>query len=1060
MKKIKVVCSVLVVCLFISIFPNAVADAASSKSPKIMERENGEIVECQEIYELGDVKGGYPDYIDSVKFGAEDIQLEGTNDISSQINAPVTISSVTYETESNNSYGYANTYIDNNDMYGKIGIPGDVDWYKVSWAVDGNANFYVGNIPTSCNYNLKVYSQPKAGGSLTLIRTSETVGTSETIINVPVTNDMNYYMHVYSTLSYSASQNYLLRAKITPIGDSMEPNNTFDTATSKTTATGFYATIHKLQDVDYYRISASSGVLDVNLQNIPSGCNYQFSIYDISRVLVASSSGTGNKQIVIPIASGTYYIKVNSVSGFSTSVNYYMSIGYRTPSTTVSGYIKPNIKQQGGGTMADTPIAAVPVKIVYTYGTYNNEATITSAITNSSGYFTTNFSLPTNVKHLYVKLLLDDTTLSVQKIDGTVQSFLFEIPFTASSVSVNLPGTTITDNVKSSLSLWRLMKMGIGYYSNYSSRSLGKLNMRCEGGTSHQTEYQSLSNAIYMDGSYSSMDYYDFDVLLHELGHLIMSKNGGLPLISGGSHNWGNASTVGTAYSEGWAHYVTTTLRNSSYTRDYNSSNQYFGGDVSNGTVVTYYGYTPYDIPMQVSYNDNERYEINTASALWKLMKTLGSSYGTLENIMTNRSESFDDYYDKYMNTLGAGSSNQKRTAWQAFEVYGCAFDMQVPIVSVTVSGMTAYTSISDNVYVERFDWYIDGTKYGATQTGSSGSIDLSGLGLYAGTHVIECRAYDTESLATGARPRDVRYGSGTSSFVITSLKSASEPMASEQIATGAELSAAMNDSDKNHLSLGIGDSSTVTAEASGYIDLYFYATIKGGLRGVIIRDPDGKIYDEIPYLSADNPYVIKMAQAGTWSIEFVGLTQKDIKDMLKAQELKVEDDKDIDSLPSTPIDIVITARPSAVNVSIPEFTSDPAILQTILGDSPAVVIKENGRIVPLDVPLGEGTHILSFCRLVDGALSDETIYSVTIDTIAPMVSYYDLKNTSKNRIVIAGECSSDAVAMYVNGERQSLSDSGFSNFWILKPGVNTFKIMIVDGAGNVFNDTITAERS
>ncbi len=220
-------------------------------------------------------------------------------------------------------------------------------------------------------------------------------------------------------------------------------------------------------------------------------------------------------------------------------------------------------------------------------------------------------------------------------------------------------------------------------------------------------------------------------------------------------------------------------------------------------------------------------------------------------------------------------------------------------------------------------------------------------------------------------------------------------------------------------------------------------------------------VYAEIPYLSPDNPYVVKSAAAGTWSIEFVGLTLKDVKEMMEAQKLSVTDDKDIETLPATVINAVAATKPSTVIVGLPEFTNNPVVLKTAFNNRfDTIVIKDNGTELLPGAPLSEGEHILSIYRLVDGKPSDETTYSVTVDTIAPTVSYYKMDNTSKNRIVIAGECSSDAVEMYINGEAQYLGGEHnvFSNFWILKSGLNTYEIIIKDHAGNVCRDTISVQ--
>lgn len=220
------------------------------------------ILETQEIMSLGD-EGILPSYITHIEYLDED-NNEGNEGIESidrhppiseeantEIAVPAAASVTKYERESNNTSTSANVYNDNENMYGSINPAGDVDWYRVYWDTDGNVDFSLQNIPSSCNYDLKIFSQPKSGGSVSLYRTAATSGSSERLNAVPVTNDKIYYMNVYSSRGSSPSQ-YLLNAKITRLGDTFEPNDDFKTAKALTSSSTASATIHKLTDVDFY----------------------------------------------------------------------------------------------------------------------------------------------------------------------------------------------------------------------------------------------------------------------------------------------------------------------------------------------------------------------------------------------------------------------------------------------------------------------------------------------------------------------------------------------------------------------------------------------------------------------------------------------------------------------------------------------------------------------------------------------------------------------------------------------------------------------------------------
>ena len=235
------------------------------------------ILETQEIISLGE-EGIVPSYITHIEYLDEDSNegiesIDQYPPISEEANTEIAIPAATsvtrYERESNNTSSSANVYNDNENMYGSINPAGDVDWYRVYWDTDGNVDFSLQNIPSNCNYDLKIFSQPKTGGSLTLYRTAATSGSSERLNAVPVTNDKIYYMNVYSSRGSSSSQ-YLLNAKITRLGDTFEPNDDFKTAKALTSSSTASATIHKPTDVDFYSVSVSSGVLSVRLTSIPS----------------------------------------------------------------------------------------------------------------------------------------------------------------------------------------------------------------------------------------------------------------------------------------------------------------------------------------------------------------------------------------------------------------------------------------------------------------------------------------------------------------------------------------------------------------------------------------------------------------------------------------------------------------------------------------------------------------------------------------------------------------------------------------------------------------------
>ncbi len=114
-----------------------------------------------------------------------------------------------------------------------------------------------------------------------------------------------------------------------------ESNNTFDTADiiSRDNVV-ISGKISSSSDVDYYRITPSTtGYCDITL-SVPSGCNYNFYVYNIDKSSImayGNQSGSGIGEIARTFSSTNtpFYIKVESASGYSTSKEYklYVSSG-------------------------------------------------------------------------------------------------------------------------------------------------------------------------------------------------------------------------------------------------------------------------------------------------------------------------------------------------------------------------------------------------------------------------------------------------------------------------------------------------------------------------------------------------------------------------------------------------------------------------------------------------------------------------------------------------------------------------------------------------------------
>ena len=119
-----------------------------------------------------------------------------------------------YESESNEDFDYADVTYDDYDNKGTITSLSDDDFWKITFDYSGYANFWLGNIPSGCNYELGVYTT-NANGSLYVAGDSINTGNSDELITINVTANKTYYIYIFSIQGSSSSQ-YTFRAKVYP----------------------------------------------------------------------------------------------------------------------------------------------------------------------------------------------------------------------------------------------------------------------------------------------------------------------------------------------------------------------------------------------------------------------------------------------------------------------------------------------------------------------------------------------------------------------------------------------------------------------------------------------------------------------------------------------------------------------------------------------------------------------------------------------------------------------------------------------------------------------------
>ena len=116
------------------------------------------------------------------------------------------------ESESNNTYSTADVTYNDYDNYGYISTTSDVDWWRIRFSYSGHTNFWLGNIPSNCDYDLRLYSS----NGTTLLGSSTGSGSANELITYTVTKNTTYYIKISSYAGSSTTQKYLLRAKVYP----------------------------------------------------------------------------------------------------------------------------------------------------------------------------------------------------------------------------------------------------------------------------------------------------------------------------------------------------------------------------------------------------------------------------------------------------------------------------------------------------------------------------------------------------------------------------------------------------------------------------------------------------------------------------------------------------------------------------------------------------------------------------------------------------------------------------------------------------------------------------
>ena len=249
--------------------------------------------------------------------------------------------------EPNDSMGTSKTICNNTPVNGTINIDTDEDWYEFNVDNAGKLTVTLDSIPNNCDYDVEIYDGDSnvLSGSYFSDNTSEK---ADLLVNTG-----NYYVRIYS-YSGSSESAYSLNVNLSK-PDQYEVNDSVASATEVLVDSSTFGTIDNVKDEDYFRVDIEEAEdYIVELQNIPSGKDYDLSLFDSSGNAVAYSWNSSNNDELINMSldAGCYYIKIHSYSGFSYEQNYMVSV-YKEDALTLS---MPYIRANAGDTIS-VPVA-------------------------------------------------------------------------------------------------------------------------------------------------------------------------------------------------------------------------------------------------------------------------------------------------------------------------------------------------------------------------------------------------------------------------------------------------------------------------------------------------------------------------------------------------------------------------------------------------------------------------------------------------------------------------------------------------------------------------------
>lgn len=205
----------------------------------------------------------------------------------------------------------------------------DIDFFYFEIEVPKTVNIGLTDMPAGADYDLYLVT-----GEEDVLSSSSNSGEEAERIEYTTSSVGVFYIVVLPFHGFSETDSYTLRLELsaapTPSGtDTYEPNDTFEQAAGPLAFEQVYrAYIWDEGDRDNYLLQLDhSGTIAIDLMDIPAVADYDLFLYDEAGELIASSKlRIAREHIEQYLASGIYYISIQSFAGFSRNEPYALQV--------------------------------------------------------------------------------------------------------------------------------------------------------------------------------------------------------------------------------------------------------------------------------------------------------------------------------------------------------------------------------------------------------------------------------------------------------------------------------------------------------------------------------------------------------------------------------------------------------------------------------------------------------------------------------------------------------------------------------------------------------------